>query len=87
MSVPSFMAIRLIAVKIFHSKTQIQPQGITKIIRIHHLGTMNVFMPIHPVDVELFHRIRHKFDLLLAVNEQSAPHQSVGLIYRDIAIC
>ena len=33
-------------------------------------------LPIHQVDVEVFHRISENFDLLVALQEKSGDHQS-----------
>ncbi len=31
---------------------------------------------VHPADVEIFHRVSEKYDLLVALQEKSGDHQS-----------
>lgn len=44
-------------------------QAIVKVGMIHHLGLpVPKFMPVHQIDVEIFHIISEDFDLLVALN-------------------
>lgn len=86
MSVPHFTGIHPIDVEAFHRKPQMltsllhykKSQGISKVIKIHPLGNMNIlnFVLIDPVDVAIFHLISKNFDLLVALKENSGVHQN-----------
>lgn len=52
--------------------TNAKDKGITRVIRIHHQGTMHVCtkcVPVRLVAVEIFYRICKKSDLLAALDE------------------
>lgn len=53
-------------------------QGITKVSRIHPLGTMNVLTKLLTTDAEIFHWTSKTFDQLSAINKtpEDQYHQS-----------
>lgn len=81
MSAPNVIVHSLV-VKTFHSEPQMssswwheqRSQGITKVIRIIYLESINIstnfFLPIYLETVEIFHWISPNFDVLVVLKEK-----------------
>ena len=56
-------------------KVRGSPKTLAFIVWAPYISVPN-FLPIYPVDVEIFHRISENVDLLVVIEEKSGDHQS-----------